>query len=158
MSMRVPYSKVLAGGCFVLGLVAVGVAGTIGTWRVAAFAVAFVAMMVGATAASRANAIAASLQGYTGRKVSAVVWGKAPPGDIGEALVLESAFAISAGLHLRLRAESSGRTYRMKVAQPTGGVADGSGLQVADARYVQWERARLARVPRSPALHVRLRE
>ena len=158
MSMRVPYSKTLAGGCLVLALIAVAVAGTVEAWRAAALAVAFVAMMVGATAASCANGIAASLQGYTDRRVSAVVWGTALPGGIGEVLVLESAFAISAGLHLRLRAESSGRTYRMKVAQPTGVVIDGTRLQVEDARYVQWERARLGRMPQSAALLIRLKE
>jgi hypothetical protein len=158
MNMRVPYSKALAGGCLVLTLVALAVAGTVGAWRAAAFAVAFAAMMVGATAASRANAIAASLQGYTGRKMSAVVWGNALPGGIEEVLVLVSAFAISAGLHLRLRAESSGQTYRMKVAQPTGVVADGSRVQIEDARYVQWERAKLARMPQSAALLLSLKE
>jgi hypothetical protein len=156
--MRVPYSKALAGGCLLLTLVALGIAGTIGAFRLAAFAIAVAAMMVGATAASRANAIAASLRRYGDRRVSAVVWGRALPVGGSEALVLESAFAISAGLHLRLRADLGGRTYRMKVAQPTGAVMDGSRLRIEDARYVQWERARLTRLPQSAALLLSLRD
>lgn len=156
--MRVPYSRVLAAGCLVLALLALGVAGTNGTFRTLAFGVAMSALMIGATAASRANAIAASLRGYTGRKVSAVAWGTHLPVGKNELLVLEAAFAISAGLHLRLRAELSGRTYRLKVAQPTGSVMDGSRLQIMDARYVMWERASLTRVPQCAALVVSLNE
>lgn len=153
-----PYSKALAGGCFALAVVALAIAGTSEAFRAAAFAIAFAAIMVGATAASRANAIAAWLRGYTDRKVSAAVWGTALPVGSGEVLVLESAFAISAGLHLRLREELSGRRYRMKVAQPTGVVMAGSRLHIEDARYVQWERARLTRMPQRPALLLSLAE
>ena len=118
----------------------------------AAFAVAFAALFVGATAVSRANAIAGILEGYADRRLRAAAWGTLLPPGSDEFLMLQSAFAISAGLHLRLRAVSSGRTYRMKVAQPTELVLDGTRLRIEDACYVQWDRVKLGRSALGAAL------
>ena len=156
--MRVPYSRALAGGCFLLAVVTLAIASTSAALRGGALAIALAALMVGATAASHANKIAGWLGGYTGEAVSAVVWGTALPAGGGEILVLEVAFAISAGLHLRFRGESSGRRYRMKVAQPPGVVMNRSRLQIMDARYVQWERAKLTRMAQSAAFLLSLTE
>jgi hypothetical protein len=156
--MRVPYSRPLAAGCAVLAVVALGITGIEPQLRGPAFAIAFAALMVGATAASHANEIAGWLGGYTGKAVGATVWGTALPAVGCEGLVLEAVFAIFAGLHLRFVGESSGRTYRLKVAQPTDAVLDGARFQIGDARYVQWERARLGRMAQSPALLLRLTE
>jgi hypothetical protein len=79
--MRVPYSKAVAGGSLVLAVLALGVAATSEALRAAAFAVAFAALFVGATAVSRANAIADILEGYAGRRLCAAAWGIRLPPD-----------------------------------------------------------------------------
>jgi hypothetical protein len=150
--MRIPDSKLLAGGCLGLALVALGTAARSEALRMPGIVVAFGSLFVGATANSRANAIAGVLEDYTGRRLRAVAWGTPLPPGSDEALILRSAFAISAGLHLRLRAASSGRTYKMKVAQPTELVLDGIRLRIEDARYVQWDRGKLTRIPSGAAL------
>jgi hypothetical protein len=80
-----------------------------------------------------------------------VVWDQAlPPGS--ESVVLESAFAIGVGLHLRLRAVTSGRLHRLKVAQPTELVLAGAEMVMRDARYVQSDGDRLPKRAQTAAV------
>ena len=113
--------------------------------RIPALGLALAVLFVGATAGSRANAIADSLQVYVNSGVSARVWGVAPPVGSGDVFVLESAFAITAGLHLGLRPAAGGRAYHLKVAQPSGVTIESLRAEIRNARYVSWDGQRLKR-------------
>jgi hypothetical protein len=120
--------------------------------RIPALGLALAVLMIGATAGSRANAMADALQVLVGRRVSARVWGAAPPVGSGDVFVLESAFAITAGLHLRLRPATGGLAHRVKVAQPEGGTVEKMGAEVRRARYVSWDGQKLkGTVPGDPS-------
>jgi hypothetical protein len=152
--LKIPYSKALAALCLVLALAALGVAGVVEHLGIPAVGVALFALWIGATAGSHANAIAGSLDRFINRKVSAVVWGDSIPAGNARVLVLESAFALSAGLHLRLRSETDGRLHHMKVAQPSGVTVDDLRAEIREARYVSWDgrRLRSAGTSKLPAL------
>lgn len=66
-----------------------------------------------------------------GKTVGIALWGSAQ-----QEAVVESVFAIGAGLHIYFRREGS--RVHLKVAQPTSVSIAGTRIEIADARYVQW--------------------
>ena len=140
--MRIPSSKRLAVLCLLLGLVALGIAGAFERIRVPAVVLAFAMLSVGALAASRGNAIAASLRPHVTRTVSVTAWGMPVSNTGAGPFVLESTLAIGAGLHLYFR-DRSGAKHHMKVAQPNGVAVDNRRAEIRDARYVSWDARKL---------------
>ena len=111
-----------------------------------------VALLAVATLLSRANQNRKLLQPLLGRTFRVEVWGAslATPQAVFE---LESAFALGAGLHLTLRPVSGGKASRLKIAQPSAAIAQGDRIEIRQAAYVSWQRARIKRdSPAAPAV------
>lgn len=109
-------------------------------------------LLVAATFLSRAARVAEGLRELHGHPVDIEVWGSPLPLPAEEALRLESARAFGAGLLLWVRVGSDRRPKLLKVAQPRAVRNPPDGVEIADAAYVQWARARLPRVPGAAAL------
>ena len=112
--------------------------------------VAGVLFMLLASTLSRAGRIKRDLKPFIGKTVRVTNWGAAP--DDG-AFTIESVSSVGAGLLIWLRRDAETARILLKVAQPTAASITPARIEIADARYVQWNRGkRAARVKTSPAV------
>jgi hypothetical protein len=118
----------------------------------AAIGIAIVCMFIVATFMSRAGRLVTPLRRFQGEMVGIQVWGAALPVPPGLSLQLVSVRAIGAGLHLFLRVGSE--SEHLKIAQPGAARFHEHGVEIDDARSIQWRGKRLQRTPGSPALQL----
>jgi hypothetical protein len=144
-----PRSKLLRAGLAVSGVAAIAAAAI--SSRISLLVVAFLCLLPVATSLSQAGRVAASLEPFEGRIVSALVWGVPIRSATAADLRVESVGAAGAGLLIYLEGSADSRTL-LKVAQPRSWRADGGGLVIDEAAYVQWAGKRLARAAGCPAV------
>lgn len=141
--------KLLALAFVAVGVAALGYAARGEGRSPIGIATALVAFFVAANLISRVAAMASRLRPFIGRTVTARAWKNPLAGA--DAFEVTSVRAIGAGLHIYLR-PAGGSAVHLKIAQPRGVEITESGVEVADAKYVQWGGHKLVRQPSAPAL------
>jgi xanthosine utilization system XapX-like protein len=117
--------------------------------------VALLLFLAGASFFSKTSRFAERMRPLVGKSVRAQVWGAELPGHAGVVFRLHSVAAVGAGLHLYLRPLPDGSPIHLKVAQPRGALLDDCGVELAEAKYVQWAGRKLAQAEGAKALVLR---
>jgi hypothetical protein len=100
--------------------------------------VALFLFLAGASLFGRVAGLAGKVSHLVGKTVKVKVWGSDLPGDKGSGFRLDKVSALGAGLHLYLRPLPDGASTHLKIAQPRGAVVGQSGVEVIEAKYIQW--------------------
>jgi len=87
--------------------------------------------------------------------VEVLLWGAAPPGTAGTTLTLSAVNVIGAGTHVFFTT-SDGSSFHLKIAQPRGAEVAPDQVTVAEARYVQWNAAKVERSGTAAAVSIEL--
>ena len=96
------------------------------------------------------------MQLLVGRGVRVKAWGVNLPELAGAEFAVHSVQSFGAGLHLWLRVWPGGPRWHLKVAQPNNVVIDEQGVCIQRAKYLQWQRKKLAKDPAQPALRLEI--
>src|SRR5690242_4426616 len=99
---------------------------------------ALILFLTGASLFGRVAGLAGQLSHLVGKTVRVKVWGATLSGDAGSGFRLDKVSALGAGLHLHLRPLPDGVSTHLKIAQPRGATVGASGIEIADAKYIQW--------------------
>ena len=73
-------------------------------------------------------------------------------GSPGSKFTIDAVRALGAGLHVFLRPLPDGSPIHLKVAQPLGTQISNVGLEIAEAKYVQWAGSKIKKVQGEMAL------
>lgn len=100
--------------------------------------VALFLFLAGASLFGKVAGLAGQISHLAGKTVKVKVWGSDLPGDTGSGFRLDKVRAIGPGLHLYLRPLPDGTSTHLKIAQPRGAVVGESGVEIVEAKYIQW--------------------
>ena len=109
------------------------------------------ASFVLATKSSSAGRMTAPLRRLRDAEVDVRVWGSPLPGSGRPSHRVDSVRAFGAGLLIWLQVRG-GEIILLKIAQPKGLRQEGRRVEIAEARYVQWNGVRLGRADGVSAL------
>jgi xanthosine utilization system XapX-like protein len=101
-------------------------------------AMALLSFLAGASVFGRTSRFAARLEPWIGNTVRVQVWGSELPDASGSGFSLHKVLAVGPGLHFYLCPLPNGEPIHLKVAQPRGAIMGDTGLEIAQAKYVQW--------------------
>ena len=113
--------------------------------------VALFLFLAGASLFVKTSKLAESLRPLVGKSVLVQVWGAELPGQPGLEFTVHAVRALGPGLHLYLR-PPDGRPTNLKVAQPRDASVSDHGMEIRDAKYVQWRGRKIPKVPGAKAL------
>lgn len=150
--------KLLALLSLIVGVGALTYAASGAGARFAAIIVGLVSFLVAASLLSKTAALVAQFAPFLGKMVVVRAWGSKLPN--GDSFRIVSARAISAGLHIYLRADPDASPTHLKVAQPHQVQITASSVHIGDAKYIQWAGKKIVRpVDRTlPALVVEVQD
>ena len=107
---------------------------------------ALMLVTAGASCFSKVSRLAERLAPMVEKIGEVKVYGSALPGVRGSVRV-EKVLAIGAGLHFYLRPMPDGSSLHLKIAQPSEVAITEAGVEVAQAKYVQWAGRTISRSP-----------
>ena len=113
---------------------------------------ALLLILAGASLFGKASRFAERMSPLVGKKVHARVWDAELAGDPRSEFTIHAVRAIGAGLHLYLQPSAGGASIHLKVVQPQEVDLDESGVQIGEAKYVQWAGKKIAKVAGKKAL------
>jgi hypothetical protein len=105
--------------------------------------VALILFLAGASLFGRVAGLAGQVSHLVGKTVKVKVWGADLPGDTGSGFRLDKVSALGAGLHLDLRPLPDGSSTHLKIAQPRWPMVGESGVEITEAKYIQWAGAKI---------------
>ena len=120
--------------------------------------VALLLFLAGASLFGKTSQLAESLRPLVGKSVRVQVWGAELPGHPGGEFRVSVVRALGPGLHVYLRPPPDGRPTHLKVAQPRDASVSDDGMEIRDAKYVQWRGRKIAKVPGAKALVLRTKD
>ncbi len=118
-------------------------------------ALALLLFLVGASLFPKTHVLAQRMRPLVGESVRVQAWSADLPGHPGAAFRLHSVRALGAGLHLFLAPLPEGKPIHLKIAQPRQAAVDESGLEIPEAKYVQWHGKKIPNVSGAKAIVVR---
>lgn len=117
-------------------------------------AAALLLFLVGASFFGKVGRFAEKLRPFAGKSARVQVWGSDLPGYSGSTFSVQSVQALGAGLHFYLRPLPDGRPTHLKIAQPRGTTISETGVEIAEAKYIQWAGRKIQKVEGEKALVV----
>ena len=101
-------------------------------------------LLAGASFFGKVSRLAEQMLPTVGRTGHVELWGSPPPGLSG-AVRVDAVRAVGAGLHFYLRPLPDGSSTHLKIAQPREVTIRDTGLEIAQAKYVQWAGRKIRR-------------
>ena len=102
---------------------------------------------------SKVSGLAEKMRPLLGKNVRVQAWGSDLPGNNpGSKFGVCAVRAVGPGLHVYLRPLPDGSPTHLKVAQPSGTTISDAGMEVGEARYVQWAGSKIMKVEGKIAL------
>lgn len=114
--------------------------------------VALLLFLAGASLFGKTNQLADRIRPLVGRSFRVLVWSTELPEYAGINATVHSVSALGAGLHLYLRLPADGGPAHLKIAQPRDASVTHDGMEIQDAKYVQWRGRTIAKVSGAKAL------
>ena len=101
---------------------------------------------------SKVGELAKRMHPLVGKNVRARVWGLDLAGSPGSRFTIYAVRALGAGLHVFLCPLPDGSPIHLKVAQPLGTQISNVGLEISEAKYIQWAGSKIKKVQGERAL------
>jgi hypothetical protein len=101
---------------------------------------------------SKVGQLAKRMHLLLGKSVHVRAWGLDLAGSTGSKFTIYTVRALGAGLHVFLRPLPDGSPIHLKVAQPLGTQISNVGLEISEAKYVQWAGSKIKKVQGEMAL------
>ena len=114
--------------------------------------VALLLFLAGASFFGKVSAYVEKMRPLVGKTVRVGVWGSALPGHPHSTFIVHAVQAVGPGLHVYLRPRAGGSPTHLKVAQPRETTIGEHGVEIAEAKYVQWAGTKIKKAEGEKAL------